>query len=299
MFRAGPSIPKPWRNNGSSPVTQSSPFLGRILALPPLALSSSSLKAWVGQIPRRRPRARLGTLVPQGCQPSPRSGAGTPGRHISAPTDRNGQDRVFRLSPFHPLLPTQLFTAWLAVDSWGPVGACPAGRLHPRRKPGGAEESSRAPAQPRLPAHSALVCIRVSLVFLCSFYMCCCRSLSLFTPLPSCCPQFPGSRHPSSGQELEKPLSGARPLPHPPSRGVCPALPSVLPSGQADGLAAWQEGELPQTGGGGLSAAGLRTFSSPPRHPQASHSSSRAWSLEPPGRGLFAPSPFPPRGLWF
>lgn len=182
MFRAGPSILKPWRNNGSSPVTQSSPFLGRILALPPLALSSSSLKAWVGQIPRRRPRARLGALVTQGCQPSPRSGAGTPGRHISAPTDRNGQDRVFRLSPFHPLLPTQLFTAWLAVDSWGPVGACPAGRLHPRRDPGGAEESSRAPAQPRLPAHSALVCIRVSLVFLCSFYMCCCRSLSLHTP---------------------------------------------------------------------------------------------------------------------
>lgn len=182
MFRARLSIPKPWRNNGSSPVTQSSPFLGQILALPPLALSSSSLEAWVGQITRRS-RARLGPLVPQGCQPSPRSEAGTPGRHVSAPADRNGQDRVLRLSPFHPLLPTQLFTAWLAVDSWGPVGACPAGHLHPRREPGGAEASSWAPpAQPGLPAHSALVCIRVSLVFLCSFYMCCCRSLSPHTP---------------------------------------------------------------------------------------------------------------------
>lgn len=88
MFRAGSSILKPWRNNGSSPVTQSSPFLARILALPPLALSSSSLEAWVGQIPNQRPRARFGAVVAHGCQPSPRSGAGTPGRPVGAPTDK-------------------------------------------------------------------------------------------------------------------------------------------------------------------------------------------------------------------
>lgn len=42
----------PRQNNGRSPLIQASPFLGRILALlSPLALSSSSLEAWVGQIP--------------------------------------------------------------------------------------------------------------------------------------------------------------------------------------------------------------------------------------------------------
>lgn len=34
-----------------SPLPQAFPFLGQLLALPPLALSSSSLVAWVGQIP--------------------------------------------------------------------------------------------------------------------------------------------------------------------------------------------------------------------------------------------------------
>ena len=47
----GPSTPKPWQNSGRSPLPQASPFLGQLLALPPLALSSSSLVASVGQIP--------------------------------------------------------------------------------------------------------------------------------------------------------------------------------------------------------------------------------------------------------
>lgn len=85
-------------------------------------------------------------------------------------------------------------------------------------------------AQPGLPADSALVCVHVSVVSLCSFYMCCCCSLSLFTPLPSSAiPNFPAPGTHLPARSWRSRSAGARPLPHPPSRGVCPALPSVLP----------------------------------------------------------------------
>lgn len=232
---------------------------------------------------------------PTAVSPVPALGLG----HLAGPSVpqlTNGQGRVFRLSPFRPLLPTQLFTAWLAVDSWGPVGACPAGRLRPRREPGGAEESSWAPpAQPRLPAHSALVCIRVSLVFLCSFYMCCCRSLSSH-PCPLAVPSsqlqappfWPGAGEAAQWGQTSSPPTLPRCLPCPPS--------SFLDKQTAGHPG--RKGTYHRVG----EAAYLQLASGPscphpaiPRH----LSSSRAWPLEPPGRGLFAPSPFPPRGLWF
>lgn len=128
----------------------------------------------------------------------------------------------------------------------------------------------------------------VSVVSLCSFYMCCCCSLSLFTPLPSSViPNFPAPGTHLSRQELEKPLSGARPLPHPPSQDVCPALPSVPPfctsrwPGSLAGrgaIKAW-----------GRRAGGPRALH--PTHSQAYQSSSRAWPFEPPERGLYLSPP--------
>ena len=163
-----------------------------------------------------------GTLVPQLTEKHPRQG--------------------LQAFPFHPPNSTQLLTAWMAVDSWGPSGGLLC-RVPPPtgQEPGGAGENSQAPslAQPRLLAHSVLVYICVSVMSLCSFYMCCRCSLSPCTPAVLCNPNFPSSRHPSSSQELEKPLSGARPLPPPTIPGClpCPALPYILPSVQSDGLA--------------------------------------------------------------
>lgn len=42
---------RPGETMGDAPLAQASPFIDRILALPPLTLSSSSLEALVGQIP--------------------------------------------------------------------------------------------------------------------------------------------------------------------------------------------------------------------------------------------------------
>ncbi|XP_059259125.1 serine/threonine-protein kinase MARK2 isoform X6 [Mustela nigripes] len=103
-------------------------------------------------------------------------------------------------------------------------------------------------------------------------------------------PQCPGSRHPSSSQELEKPLSGARPLPHPPSQGAGPALPSVLPSARADGLAAWQAGGvLKEWGRRACPRAASRLFPPTPHlqapAPRLAHCSS-SQPFEPPERGL-------------
>lgn len=133
------------------------------------------------------------------------------------------------------------------------MGACPTGCLRPqaRSQVGLERAASLLPCTARAPCsqcaclHSCVCCVFVFLLHV---------LLLLFLTLPYilvllCTPQFPSSRHPSSSQELEKPLSGARPLPHPPSQGVCPALPSVLPSVQADGLAAWQAKELKKNGG--------------------------------------------------
>lgn len=82
-----------------------------------------------------------------------------------------GQARVPRLSPSHPLLPTQLFTAWLAVDSQALVGACLAGRLHPQgrdqvglgRAAGSFPGTARAPCLQRACVHSCVCCVFVFL----------------------------------------------------------------------------------------------------------------------------------------
>lgn len=158
------------------------------------------------------------------------------------------------------------------------------------------EQPGSFPCAARAPCSLGLVCIRMSVASLCSFYMCCCCSLTPPHILALCTPRFPSSRHPSSSQELEKPLSGARPLPHPPSQGVCLALPSVLPPVQAEGLA----------GRGALKERGRRACPQPTSGPcsslpSPSHTQSRSspWPFEPPERGLFSPCPFPPRGLHF
>lgn len=51
MFQGRGYLPLSPGETRRSPLTQASPFKDRILALPPLALSSSSLEAWVGQTP--------------------------------------------------------------------------------------------------------------------------------------------------------------------------------------------------------------------------------------------------------
>jgi hypothetical protein len=66
------------------------------------------------------------------------------------------------------------------------------------------------------------------------FYMCCCCSLPPLIPPSFYSPQVPSSRHPSSGQELEKPLSGARPLSHP-TRCLPSPSPPLTPVGDLAG----------------------------------------------------------------
>lgn len=125
-------------------------------------------------------------------------------------------DRVFRLSPPPPPL-TQRLTAWLAAASRGPS----------RGLPHRASGESGAGAFLAQPGSLLAVHLCAPLCWLClPVYFC--VLLLFLLPLTSslCTPQFPSSRHPSSSQELEKPLSGARPLPHPPTQGVCPAPPS-------------------------------------------------------------------------
>ena len=112
----------------------------------------------------------MGALVPQGRQPSP----------FGAPADRRRPRQGVHASPFHPLLATQLFTAWLAVDSWGPSGGLPC-RVPPPtgQEPGGAGESSPAPSPvpPRLPAQVRLFAF-VCLSCLCVPFTCAAAALS-------------------------------------------------------------------------------------------------------------------------
>lgn len=53
-------------------------------------------------------------------------------------------------------------------------------------------------------------------------------ALTLHTPALLCNPQFPGSRHPSSCQELEKPLSGGQ-TSSPPTLPRCLPCPALRP----------------------------------------------------------------------
>ena len=148
---------------------------------------------------------------------------------------------MFTLPPStHCSPPSSSLHGWLLTHG-APVGACPAGYLHPQgRSQVGPERAARL--LPLYRPGSLLKCA--------CLHSCVCRVFVFLLHvllLPSltppyilallCTPQSPSSRHPSSSQELEKPLSGARPLPHPPSQGVCPALLSILPSVSADGLA--------------------------------------------------------------
>lgn len=106
----------------------------------------------------------------------------------------------------------------------GPSGGLPGrappptagARLGPRRAAGLLPHS---PGSRRTARSSASVCLWC----FCVPFTCAAAALSPHTPALLLSP-VPSSRHPPSGQELEKPLSGARPLRHPPFRGVCPAL---------------------------------------------------------------------------
>lgn len=106
----------------------------------------------------------------------------------------------------------------------GPSGGLPGrappptagARLGPRRAAGLLPHS---PGSRRTARSSASVCLWC----FCVPFTCAAAALSPHTPALLLSP-VPSSRHPPSGQELEKPLSGARPLRHLPFRGVCPAL---------------------------------------------------------------------------
>lgn len=74
---------------------------------------------------------------------------------------------------------------------------------------------------------------------------------------------------------------------HPPKVSALPC-PASSPPVQADGLAAWQAGELSKNGGGEAAASPRALL---PTHPQACQSSSRARSFEPPERGLHLSPP--------
>lgn len=134
---------------------------------------------------------------------------------------------------------------------WGPPP--------PGQEPGGARERSQAPspARRRRRLQVAFSCVSS----LCPF-TCTAAARALLRPCSPPHPQFPGSRHPSSSQELEKPLSGARPLPHPPSQGVCPALPCP-PSPFCISRWPGRQGSYKRKREAGLSPAGLRALLPP------------------------------------
>lgn len=173
-----------------------------------------------------------------------------------------------------------------------------------REQPGSFPCTAQAPCSQCTCLHSCVCCVFVFLLHVLPL-------LSLTPPYILallCTPQFPSSRHPSSSQELEKPLSGARPLPHPPSQGVSPALPSVLPSVSADGLAG--RGVIKEWGRWACLQPASGPISSPPQSqalsPRRTQSRSGPWPFEPPERDLYlsppppaTPRPFPPRGLQF
>lgn len=138
-----------------------------------------------------------------------------PGRHIGATADggtsRQGLQAFPTPSSSHPALDCLAGCCLKGSQQ----GAAPQGIWR--------ERGGCLPRTAGLPARSALVCTPVLVVSSCLFL--CAAALSPSSHI-LCTPQFPSSRHPSSSQELEKPLSGARPLPHPPTQGVCPAPPS-------------------------------------------------------------------------
>lgn len=149
----------------------------------------------------------VGTLVPQLTEKQPRQG--------------------LQAFPFLLPDPTQLFTAWLAVDS---CGGQPCRRLHPQGKNQVWPERAarllplRSPGSRRAVRLSAFVC----LMSLCSFYMCCCCSLSLLTPCPPLHPPISQLQAPIFQPGAGEAAQRGQTSPH--TQGVCPALPCVLSS---------------------------------------------------------------------
>lgn len=168
----------PWQN-GEIPLPRAYPFLGRILAPSPppgLLILSGGLGG---------PNTKLKTKgqVSQGCQPGPVLGhlVGTLVPQLTEKQPRQG----LQAFPFLLPDPTQLFTAWLAVDS---CGGQPCRRLHPQGKSQVWQERAA-----RLQARSALVCICVSDVFVFLLHVLLLLSLSLspHTLPSSATPNFP------------------------------------------------------------------------------------------------------------
>lgn len=153
------------------------------------------------------------------------------------------------------------------------------GRAPPPRGqgPGGAGRAAGS-----FPACPAPVCLRVSVVSLCSFSMCCCCSISSSSAVPNF--PAPGTHLPARSWRSRS--AGPDLFPTPPPKVL--ALPCPLSSLLSKQMS-WQpgrQGSSKRMRETGLSMDGLRA-----RHPspRPTHSSS-SWPSEPPERG-FCPTP--------
>lgn len=180
------------------------------------------------------------------------------------------------------------------------MGACPAGSLHPQgRSQVGLERAARllplrGPGSllPWACLHSYVCCV---FVFLLHVLLLLSHSSSHPRPLHAPISQLQAPLfQPGAGEAAQRGQTSSPPAL--PRRLPCPALPSVLPPVQAEGLA----------GRGVLKERGRRACPQPTSGPcsslpSPSHTQSRSspWPFEPPERGLFSPCPFPPRGLHF
>lgn len=255
--RAGPSYPAPWQQREIS--TPRHLPLGQLSSWAwPSPACLLSCKVWRLRS-QHQPEEQVGALVPKAGSPGPALGRGhldstqCPG-HKTAETGSPGFPPSARRSP-----PSSSVHGWLLTHG-APVGA-----FHPRGRSQVGPESAARLLPLLAPGAGCRLRSRAGLKVPVSFYMYSPARASSVLALRTPSSPAPGTHLPS--QELEKPLSGARPLPHPPSQGVCLALPCP-PSPFCISRWPGRQGSYKRKREAGLSPAGPQPFSPPiqPRH---------------------------------